>query len=279
MRSRNFVAITMALSLCVKARTASVENDLEKDTRLEGLALVAVVGQGTAVFPFGQPAKYYATKWGVAIPTFAKSGRVIAWNIRTLFREPAVVIETVKGEQSTKKAFWLDLSLLSLNEICGRIALLARSGQKYPGAFDLRWTSTDFSMDEFIDRMPGQESHGADWSPDCRFLVYGKADEIRLFDTKAKISVQIGRGYDPAWSPEGKTIAFRGLVGTVSLMNAKGQVLPSPLESHLSLATIRWSPNGRYVSFIEKISHVRLGFSAPRRDWLYAEFRTAIASR
>ncbi len=268
---RGSLAVLLLLSLCTKARTESVESDLDRDSRSEGLALVAVVGQQTAVFPFGQPAKYYTTKWGIAIPTFAKSGRVIAWNIRTMFQEPEVVIETVNGEQSTKKALWLDLSILSLNETCGRIALLARSGKRYPGAFDLRWTSMDFSTDEFVDRLQGQESHGADWSPDCRFLVYGKADEIRLFDTKDRTSVQLARGYDPAWSPDGKVIAFRGPVGTVSLMNAKGQLLPSPLESHLSLATVRWSPNGKYVSFIEKIS--------PRRPGLFSSTTRLVVCR
>jgi len=265
-RAQHIATIYIGLSLCSCGQAASVERSLEKDSQVSGLALVAVVGQGAAVIPFDQPARYYTLKWGISIPTFAPSGRVIAWNMRAMFEEPKVVIETINGAQLFRKALWRDLSLLSLSDKCGRIALLERSGPKYPGAFDLRWTSMDLSGNEFVDRMQGPQSHGADWSPDCRFIVYGKGDEIRLFDANQRTSVQIGRGYDPAWSPDGKTIVYRNSAGAVSFMDAKGQAQSCPLESHRLLGAIRWSPDGTYVSFIERISPARPAlFSATTR--------------
>ena len=266
MCGRSLTLISLILADCAIAHGANLKTELEKDSQTTGLALVSVVGQKTVLMPFDKEPKYYSTRYSGGIPTTSKSGRVIAWNVRTMFREPQVVVERVKGEQLTRKAFWLDVSLLSVNENCNRIALLVRSGKENPGAFDLRWTSLDLSADGFIDRLLGTESHGADWSPDCGALVYGKGDEIYMFDTKNHAPVQVGRGYDPAWSPDGKAIAFRGVVGTVSFMNPKGQILRSPLESHAALSSIRWSPHGKYLSFIEKIDQRRLEpFSATTR--------------
>ena len=251
---------------CATAQAMDLKVELANESRTTGLALVAVVGQNTVVVPFDKEPRYFTSKYAVAIPTFSKSGGVIGWNIRSLFHESQLVIETIKGERVANKIFRSDVSVLSIAETCDRIAIMERSGKQDVGLFDLRWASMDLNNDGFIDRMQGQDSHGADWSRECRFLAYGKGDRIYIFDSKNRASSLSWQGYDPAWSPDGRRITYRGPVGNLLLADPKGGIRSWPLESHHALAAIRWSPSGKYVSFIEKISPRRPGmFSATTR--------------
>ena len=166
-----------------------------------------------------------------------------------------------------KSTLHSNLSLLSLNETCKRVAFLRPSGTDFTGMVDLRWSSFDFSSGLFIDRLRlGGSSYGADWSPDCRFLAYESEGDILIFDTKNHTSARTQHGHNPVWSPDGRTIMFRAPWGSVSFVNPQGAIVRSSLDNHMALGAIQCSPDGKYVSFTEELPgpHIPL-FGATRR--------------
>ncbi len=246
-------ALAIMLIVFSRCAGASIESELNRESQINGLALAGVVGQHTIVIPFGDAPRYYKTKWGVAVPTFTKSGRVVAWKVQAFMRPPKLIIETVEGKQLANHSFSSDFNVLSFDETCNRIALLIQSERNAPMAFDLRWQSLNSSTNEIMDGSKITDSaSSADWSPDCRFLIYERDTDIYIFDTRDRTTTLIQRGHDPAWSPNGRTIVFRALVGGIALMNTKGDIVSSPLEKHVPLGPVRWSPDGKYVSFAEK---------------------------
>jgi Tol biopolymer transport system component len=46
------------------------------------------------------------------------------------------------------------------------------------------------------------------WSPDDKKIVYGLGESIRIYDLGEMKWMELAKGEDPAWSPDGKWIAF-----------------------------------------------------------------------
>jgi Tol biopolymer transport system component len=125
-----------------------------------------------------------------------------------------------------------------------------------------------------------------DWSPDGRRLVFGRGHPCGKYEdleTDCPRRVQRSRNYgimvyrrgrtrvltrtgsDPAWSPDGRLIAFIR-DGDLFVMRPDGSGARRIAESrNSSVSSLDWSPNGRRLVFGDTVSNV-------------SEFRTEIAT-
>jgi Tol biopolymer transport system component len=106
----------------------------------------------------------------------------------------------------------------------------------------------------------------AEWSPDgnevamvrCPGELFGcdASSDIWLADSSGGHLRKLTSGTDPTWSPDGKTIAFMGSVGTderaLFLIGADGQnrhlLIPA---TNCSIGRPRWSPDGAWILYFD----------------------------
>jgi len=75
-------------------------------------------------------------------------------------------------------------------------------------------------------------------------------DEIYVMDANGANLVRVATGIDPAWSPDGKKMAFGSAQGEISVINADGtglQVLTNKKDWQPT-----WSPDGRRIAFMSE---------------------------
>ncbi|MFV2007099.1 MAG: BamA/TamA family outer membrane protein [Longimicrobiales bacterium] len=118
------------------------------------------------------------------------------------------------------------------------------------------------NSDPHFDALRFIDSAG-DWSPDGSkfvFIVFADGDnELAIVDTEngdieAKISIDgVGALTNPAWSPDGRYIAFSGMEGGVSDIYiwevATGSLRQMTDDKHADLQPT-WSPDGRTIAFV-----------------------------
>jgi len=92
-----------------------------------------------------------------------------------------------------------------------------------------------------------------DWSPDGTSLVYEKQGAIYIFQVSTSESKFLTEGHDPTWSPNGNLIAYRREDTTAALISREGVRMSWPVSSFHPVSPLRWSPDGRYVSFAESV--------------------------
>src|SRR5262249_10153880 len=100
----------------------------------------------------------------------------------------------------------------------------------------------------------GQLNHDSlTWSPDAKQLAYvDAAGRIEVVNVDGSGSLELGSGYDPAWSPDGSKIAFAGADSSnnpaIFVMHPDGsgvQELASfPRTDRLETDGTTWSPDG-----------------------------------
>lgn len=96
-----------------------------------------------------------------------------------------------------------------------------------------------------------QPDQNPDWSPDNRRIVWQRASTLKTMVSDGSDVQDAGAiGNFPAWSPDGRTIAFTGgqqLIGFLSLDT--GQVTGFGGHDGVSANTVDWSPDGSKLTF------------------------------
>jgi Tol biopolymer transport system component len=108
---------------------------------------------------------------------------------------------------------------------------------------------------------------GLAWSPDSRRISFGiegsRATELHVVNTDGSGGRRVVRnGVKPAWSPDGRTIAFERCMRTdttgfcgardIYVVNAGGEGVRALTRTpRRDERDIRWSPDGRRISFVD----------------------------
>ena len=226
-----------------------LREELRNKSAANGLALAGASGNSIIVIPFDVDARYFESDY--ASVAFGKAGRVVLWwNRRDFFDfSGEFVIESIDGKQITAvRPPTGGFHAAGLSENASRLAFLGTlRGKNAPRG--LYWASFDFSSSGLVDPEAGYP----DWSPGGGALVYEKEGHIYLFDVSSSSSKPLVSGQYPTWSPNGKLIAFVAPDGRASLVTTEGVPTSWPLNTHRPISPLRWSPDGRYVSFSEAL--------------------------
>jgi hypothetical protein len=216
-------------------------------SRSTGLALLAVTDTQSEVIPFDRPVRWYRSKHRSGISATGKAGKMIATYSRFSFESFAgeLAIYSIDGELITKKAVSIPgFCPLALSETSGRLAFSATSTP--PGLF---WAPLD--LNHITTVSDGMEQYNPDWSPDGQMITYEKGGEIFTFATENGVVHRLTQGHFPTWSPKKQYLAFVSPKGYASLITDVGTQVNWPLSSYRPITPIRWSPDGRFVSFAE----------------------------
>jgi Tol biopolymer transport system component len=223
---------------------------LRNQSSNSGLALVRARGWDIAVIPFDGEQRYFRTEEARQLLAFGQSGRSVVWQNRASFVDPSeYIINSIDGKRlgTIQRLAASEFYPLDVNESSGRITFSGRlQGKEMPRG--LYWASFDFVQRSFVG-----EAENCDWAPDGNALTCETEGHIWLFDIRSNSSRPLTLGHTPTWSPDGTSIAYRTPDGRASLMNSNGAPMKWPLGMHESTGALRWSPDGRYVSFIEPI--------------------------
>lgn len=90
------------------------------------------------------------------------------------------------------------------------------------------------------------------WSPDGRRLAFETLAGIRIANARGHGRTLIGEGNDPSWSPDGERIAveFDGGIELITLATGKrDSVLPDEGAGDVSKAHPSWSPSGNTIAY------------------------------
>jgi hypothetical protein len=216
-----------------------------------GLALVSAIAGHVVVLPFDGPTRYLESEYRFPISAFGHAGRMVLWWSPQDFLDSSgtFVIDSTDGKRVAEaQPPVIGFHPVALSETAGRIAFWGRPKGKSM-VEGLYWASFDFSHAGLVDQATGYP----DWSPDGGSLVYDKEGKIYIFEIAPGSSRALTDGRFPTWSPDGKLVAFVAPDGRASLITTEGAQIRWPIGTHQPISAIRWSPDGHYVSFSERL--------------------------
>jgi Tol biopolymer transport system component/C-terminal processing protease CtpA/Prc len=202
-------------------------------------------------------------------PTISGDGKTIAferdfgiWTLDTASGKtqavPVALAGAVAGPEDQHKTLRDDFSTLGLSPDGKKVAFVAH-GQVFAADADKGGDATR------VTRAPG-DAYGIAWAPDSRRIVYGAfrdgGEHLYLYDFDAGKETQLtsGDGEDtsPAFSPDGKTLAFLRDGHELELMDVSSRHLHTLATAHLDLRRpldsdrpLAWSHDGRWIAVLE----------------------------
>ena len=202
-------------------------------------------------------------------PTIATNGSTIAferdfgiWTLDTASGKaqpvPITLAGAVAGPETEHKTQHDDFSDLALSPDGKKVAFVAHgevfAADAGKGGDAVRVTRT-----------PGV-AYGVAWAPDSRRIVYGAfrdgGEHLYLYDFRSGKETQLtsGDGEDtsPAFSPDGKLLAFLRDGRELKLLDVSSRHLRTLVTSHLDLRRpltsdrpLTWSHDGRWIAVLE----------------------------
>lgn len=119
-----------------------------------------------------------------------------------------------------------------------------------PDRLGLRIIKTDGTGDRSLTAAQGDRYPS--FSPDGGRIAFSSQDGIQVINRDGSNRRTITQGEDPAWSPTGDEIVYRGCLGGgrcgLIVANANGSN-PRQITTHANDGGPRWSPNGGQVAF------------------------------
>ncbi|MGH8190863.1 MAG: S41 family peptidase [Rhodanobacteraceae bacterium] len=205
----------------------------------------------------------------VVWPTLAADGKTIAferdfgiWTVDTATGTAAPVAITlagaVAGPEDQHKTLHDEFSDLALSPDGKKVAFVAH-GEVFAADADKGGDAVR------VTREPG-EAYGVAWAPDSRRIVYGAfrddGEHLYLYDFDSGKEKQLtqGNGEDtsPAFSPDGKSLAFLRNGRELEVMNLASHALRTLATAHLDFRRpltsdrpLAWSPDGRWIAVLE----------------------------
>ena len=95
------------------------------------------------------------------------------------------------------------------------------------------------------------------WSPDGKKIAFLSNGHIYIMNADGRSVIRLTEegGRDPVWSPDGKKIAFESWREFI-VVNADGSNMIRPLRSGLGEGThLSWSPDSRKIAFDSRVPH------------------------
>jgi WD40 repeat protein len=90
------------------------------------------------------------------------------------------------------------------------------------------------------------------WSPEGTNLLYDEGSQIVVYNLESNQRTQIANGTFPSWSPDGRWITFRTDQGKFVLADRGGKVQRELLDSKNILTGLSWSPDSKFLMYVEK---------------------------
>ncbi len=259
----SFAALLLADS--TKLRAASLTSELRMDSEVEGLGIAHFEGDNQLGILYFDDRGYNSIMTVdrlAALYDVASGGRLILGVARGTFREGAATQDKVSlfSPGGVIVATGLrTLPLLAAVSVRGdKVAALFRNrgtGRVSLQAGDAAWVNPSevyFKTFGKNDSAGGANTYNGEsfsWSPDADHIVYSLDGEIYIFDAVTHSKRSVIAGSDPAWSPDGRFIAFRNANHELALYDVSNG-RPRSLVSNMKVTGFpRWSPDGKYILF------------------------------
>ena len=202
-------------------------------------------------------------------PTIAANGGTIAferdfgiWTLDTANGKarpvPITLAGAVAGPENEHKTLHDDFRDMALSPDGKKVAFVAH-GEVFAAAADKGGDAVSVTHGTGV-------AYGVTWAPDSRRIVYGAfrdgGEHLYLYDFDNGKETQLTRGdgedTSPAFSPDGKSLAFLRDGRELEVMDLSGHRLRTLVTGHLDLRRpltserpLAWSHDGRWIAVLE----------------------------
>ena len=88
-----------------------------------------------------------------------------------------------------------------------------------------------------------------DWAPDSRRIVFSRKSKLVIYDIETRQTRPVTDGSNPAWSPDGKWIAYRTADNVGMMVSPETGERRTLFKGREIVGPIRWSPDGEYLLY------------------------------
>jgi hypothetical protein len=241
------------LCSCAYGQEKDLEVELAGLSKSEGLGLAVASNRGLDVTYFDGPQMSHA-----AIPGLAAVYQIVASSGDILGYSGAVVLYSRAGLVQWRaspniQAMLAQVAAANTTEfaIIGSEQNTGRIGLAYGrvGVDELQFIYQTSAADAYS---PNATHETFGWSPDGGAIAWSRSGTVYIYDLKNHRSNRLAPGWNPAWSPDGKLIAYMTTRGEVAISDSRGDSHREPMPGRKVNGVLRWSPDSRYILFCER---------------------------